>query len=64
VEALRNEVDRRGLPVDIVVDGGIDADSGRRCVAAGATVLAAASSIFRVPDPAAAARELAEVARG
>lgn len=64
VEAVRREIDRRGLTTDVVVDGGIDADSGRRCVAAGATVLAAASSIFKAPDPAGAARELAEVARG
>jgi ribulose-phosphate 3-epimerase len=63
VEGVRAEVDRRGLEVDVVVDGGIDADSGRKCLAAGATVLAAASSIFKASDPAAAARELAEVAR-
>lgn len=64
VEALRNEVDRRGLETDVVVDGGIDVETGRRCVAAGATVLAAASSIFKASDPAEAARELAAVARG
>jgi ribulose-phosphate 3-epimerase len=63
VEAVRGEIDRRGLSVDVVVDGGINEDSGRRCIAAGATVLAAASSIFRAPDPAEAARRLAEVAR-
>jgi ribulose-phosphate 3-epimerase len=62
VEALRTEVDRRGLDVDIEVDGGINEETGRRCLAAGATVLAAASSVFRVPDPAAAARSLARVA--
>ncbi|MDQ4005805.1 MAG: ribulose-phosphate 3-epimerase [Actinomycetota bacterium] len=63
VEALRSEIDRRGLGVDIVVDGGINEDTGRRCVAAGATVLAAASSMFRAGDPADAARRLARAAR-
>jgi ribulose-phosphate 3-epimerase len=63
VEALREECERRGLTVDIVVDGGINEETGRRCVAAGATVLAAASSIFGAPDPGDAARRLAGVAR-
>jgi ribulose-phosphate 3-epimerase len=63
VEAVRNEIERRGLAVDVIVDGGINEESGRRCVAAGATVLAAASSIFKASDPAEAARRLAEVAR-
>ena len=62
IEAVRKEIDRQGLKVDIEVDGGIDATSGPRCVAAGATVLAAASSIFKAPDPAEATRRLAEVA--
>lgn len=64
VESLRKEIDRRGLGVDVEVDGGINERTGRRCVAAGATVLAAASSIFKAADPAEAARRLATVARG
>lgn len=64
IEALRAEIDRRGLDVDIVVDGGIDEKSAPRCLAAGATVLAAASSIFKAEDPARAAAGLAELARG
>jgi ribulose-phosphate 3-epimerase len=63
IEMLRHEIDRRGLSVDIVADGGIDEESGRRCVAAGATVLAAASSVFKADDPADAARRLSAVAR-
>jgi ribulose-phosphate 3-epimerase len=62
VEALRGEIERQGLHLDIEVDGGIDEESGRRCIAAGATVLAAASSVFRASDPAEAARGLARVA--
>jgi ribulose-phosphate 3-epimerase len=63
IEAVRGEIDRRGLDVDVIVDGGINEESGRRCLAAGATMLAAASSIFKAPDPEEAARRLAEVAR-
>jgi ribulose-phosphate 3-epimerase len=64
VEAARAEIDRRGLAVDIEVDGGINAETGRRCIEAGATVLAAASSIFKAEDPATAARDIALAARG
>ncbi len=64
VESARREIDRLGLSVDVEVDGGINEETGRRCVEAGATVLAAASSIFKAPDPAEAARRLSKVARG
>ena len=64
IERVRSEVDRLGLSVGIEVDGGINVETGRRCVDAGATVLAAASSIYRAPDPVDAIRELAAVARG
>ena len=63
IESVREEIDRLGLAVEVEVDGGIDERSTPRCVAAGATVLAAASSIYRAPDPAGAARRLAELAR-
>ena len=63
IEAVRSEIDRRGLQVDVECDGGINEESARKCLAAGATMLAAASSIFKAPDPGEAARRLAEVAR-
>jgi ribulose-phosphate 3-epimerase len=63
IETLRTEIDRRSLDVDIVVDGGIDEQSAPRCLDAGATVLAAASSIFKAEDPSAATARLAELAR-
>jgi ribulose-phosphate 3-epimerase len=63
IEALRKEIDRRGLEVDVVVDGGIDERTAPRCLSAGATVLAAASSIFKAEDPAGVAARLAELAR-
>jgi pentose-5-phosphate-3-epimerase len=49
--------------VEIEADGGIDERTGPRCVAAGATILAAASAIFRSPDPTEAARRLASAVR-
>lgn len=63
IERVRAEIDRRGLRVEVEVDGGIDARTGPRCIAAGATVLAAASSIFKASDPAEAARRLSEAVR-
>ncbi len=59
VESVRKEIDRRGLSVDVEVDGGINEETGSRCIAAGATTLAAASSIFKTDSPGDAARRLA-----
>ena len=64
LEAVRVEVDRRGLPTAVEIDGGVKVDNAQRAIDAGATVLVAASAIFQAPDPAAAARELAAIARG
>ncbi|MDD2239911.1 MAG: ribulose-phosphate 3-epimerase [Kiritimatiellae bacterium] len=44
------EVAQRLPHVDIAVDGGITADTGARCAAAGANVLLAGSFLFRAPD--------------
>lgn len=64
IEAVRGEVDRRGLAVDVEIDGGVKVDNARRAVDAGATVLVAASGIFRTDDPVASARVLADIAAG
>lgn len=61
LRTLRTQIDRRGLPVDLHVDGGVSAATAPACVRAGATVLVAASAIFGSADPAAAARELKRV---
>ena len=63
IEAVRAEVDRRASGVDVEVDGGVKVDNARRAVDAGATVLVSASGVFGTPDPADAARTLAEIAR-
>jgi ribulose-phosphate 3-epimerase len=64
LEAVRAELDRRGLSPDVEIDGGVKLDNARRCVEAGANVLIAASAIYQAPDPAAAARELKAIAEG
>jgi len=61
IEQAREEIDRHGLSVEVEVDGGINERTGPRCLAAGATVLAAASSIFKAKDPGQAARRLADL---
>jgi ribulose-phosphate 3-epimerase len=63
-EAVRAEVDRRGLEVDVEIDGGVKIENAQRAVDAGATVLIAASGVFQQPDPAAAAATIASIARG
>jgi len=50
IEEARRYVDGHGLKVEIEVDGGINAKTGREAVRAGATVLAAGSSLFTCPD--------------
>ena len=62
IEAARAEVERRGLDVDIEIDGGVTIENAQRAIDAGATVLVSASGIYRAPDTAAAARTLAEIA--
>jgi ribulose-phosphate 3-epimerase len=59
IEAVRTAIERRGLHVEVEVDGGVDAVTGPRCVAAGATVLAAGTAIFGHGDPAQGAARLA-----
>ena len=52
---LREMIDRSGRPIELSVDGGIDCKSVPRVVAAGARVLVAGSSIFRVQEGVASA---------
>ena len=49
IRELRAEIDRRGLSVDIEVDGGIAPDTAPAVIEAGATVLVAGSSVFHAP---------------
>jgi ribulose-phosphate 3-epimerase len=47
IEAIRNMIDSRGLTVDLEVDGGIDAATAPRAIAAGADALVAGTATFR-----------------
>jgi len=62
IRRLREEADRRGLQLDIEVDGGIHTETVRIAAAAGANVIVAGSALFNAPDMAAALRELREAA--
>ena len=50
VAYIREWADAHNPRLEISVDGGINKDTGRRCVDAGATVLAAGSSLFKSND--------------
>ena len=58
VKALRAEIERRGLDIDIQVDGGINAETSKLAVAAGANVLVAGSAVFKASDRRAAIEAL------
>ena len=50
IAALRAEIERRGLDIDIQVDGGINPKTVTTVVAAGANVLVAGYGIYRAPN--------------
>lgn len=50
ITAIRREADRRGLSIDIQVDGGINAENAARTAAAGANVFVVGTASFRAPD--------------
>lgn len=58
--ALRAACDRRGLHTLLSMDGGVNAETGGQCAAAGADWLVAGSALFRAEDPAALVRALHE----
>jgi len=47
IEALRKQIDKIGKPIDLEVDGGIDATTARQAISAGADVLVAGTASFR-----------------
>ena len=47
IAAIRKMIDGTGRAIDLEVDGGVDADSARRCIEAGADALVAGTSVFR-----------------
>ena len=61
VATLRAEIERRGLDIDIQVDGGINANNAPLAIAKGATVLVAGSSVFKASDRKAAIDDLRKI---
>jgi ribulose-phosphate 3-epimerase len=47
IEAIRKSIDKLGKPIDLEVDGGIDAETCRLAISAGADVLVAGTATFR-----------------
>ncbi|WP_297730953.1 ribulose-phosphate 3-epimerase [uncultured Maricaulis sp.] len=47
IEALKTRIDQRGLATKIEVDGGVNPQTARDCVNAGATALVAGSAVFK-----------------
>lgn len=62
IKAVRNEINRRGLKVDIEVDGGIGLDNIGLVTAAGANVIVAGSSIFKAKKAAQVVKSMREIA--
>jgi ribulose-phosphate 3-epimerase len=58
IEAVRKSIDKLGKPIDLEVDGGIDATTARQAIDAGANVLVAGTASFR-GGPAAYAANIA-----
>lgn len=54
---LRAECDSKGLNVLLEVDGGVNEETGKQCVSAGADVLVVGSALFKASDLSEKARE-------
>jgi ribulose-phosphate 3-epimerase len=50
IKEARQYVKGNSIDIDIEVDGGINAETGKKCVKAGANVLAAGNALFGNPD--------------
>ena len=55
---LREMIDRKGLNTLIEIDGGVNLETGKRLLEAGADVLVAGSFVFKAPDPNVIIKEL------
>jgi ribulose-phosphate 3-epimerase len=50
IRQVKDLVDQKGLSVEIEVDGGVNEETARKCVEAGANVLVAGSAIYNEKD--------------
>jgi len=58
IRALKAEIKARGLQTLIEIDGGVNPDTAKQCIEAGADVLVAGSAVFKADDPAEMIRAL------
>ena len=58
VAAVRAEIEKKGLAVQIEVDGGVGPENADALAAAGADILVAGSSVFKAANPGAAIRRI------
>ena len=63
ISELRRTIETRGLECEIEVDGGINPETAKLCIDAGANVLVAGSEVFNHPDRAARIATLRAAAR-
>ena len=63
VRELRHLIDSTGSSALIEVDGGVNMETGRRLVEAGADVLVAGSTVFKAPDQVGMVHELKSLQR-
>ncbi len=47
IEAIRKMIDKQGRPIHLEVDGGVNVETARLCIEAGADVLVAGSATFK-----------------
>jgi ribulose-phosphate 3-epimerase len=63
VRELRAAIDKNKWTCLIEVDGGINVETGKQCLEAGADVLVAGNSIYGAPNPAKALEDLKKLSR-
>ena len=50
VQAIRGYIDAMNPACELEVDGGVDGDTCKVCIASGANVLVAGSAVYKAPD--------------
>ena len=61
IEFLRRTFDTNGISCELEVDGGVNPETAKLCIEAGADVLVAGSAVFKAPDRASLIRALRSV---
>ncbi|MBQ4340497.1 MAG: ribulose-phosphate 3-epimerase [Firmicutes bacterium] len=64
ITELRDMIEKRGLDVDIEVDGGVKLTNAETVLNAGANILVAGSAVFSKPDPEEECRKFGEIFKG